>query len=453
MTSERIFDRVPPHNIEAEKSVLGALMLEGDSIVKIVDRVFPEDFYYDAHKRIYESMLSLYNTSKVIDVVTVSDELSKSGKLEEVGGIMYLRELVDAVPTAANIEYYANIVKEKALLRALIERGTEIVKMGYEEDKSIDELLDRAERLIFEIGRRNIREGFVHVQEVVEQTFKDMKSLYEEKKRVTGVPSGFVDIDNITAGFQRGSLNVIAARPSMGKTALAIDIARNASMRYGIPVAIFSLEMSKEQIAQRLICSEARIELHKLRTGFIKKDEWPKLVSAVGRLTRAPIYIDESPTITVVELRAKARRLKKEVGIGLIIVDYLQLVTLGRRVDNRQQEVSEISRALKSLARELDIPVIALSQLSRAVEQRNDKRPLLSDLRDSGAIEQDADLVAFIYRDEVYNSKTKDRNIAEIKIAKHRNGATGVKRLAFFKEFTTFEDLASSEISEMEEEM
>ncbi len=438
-------DRIPPQNIEAEQSVLGSILIDSDALARVIEILKPEDFYEPAHRLIYDVILELFDRGKAVDLITVSEALKKRGKFEEIGGIDYLTELIHTVPTAVNADYYAQIVKEKAILRALIRAGTEIARLGYEEGRPPEQLVDDAERLLFDIIRRGEEGGFKHISGVVSPLIDEIERRYGEGREVTGVPSGFVELDRLTSGFQPSSLNIIAARPSMGKTAFATNIAVFAACKERIPVAIFSLEMSKEQLAQRMLSAEARIDAHRIRTGFLSDQEWRRLAEVAARLSEAPIYIDDTPNISIAEIRARSRRLKAEVNLGLIVVDYLQLVQLRRRVENKQQEVSEVSRSLKALARELDVPVVALSQLSRAVEQRQDRRPQLSDLRDSGAIEQDADLVAFIYREEVYRSDA-DTGIAEIIIGKHRNGPVGTVKLRFFKEYTRFENLISEDI-------
>lgn len=437
--------RIPPQSIEAEQSVLGSILIDGDALARVIEILKPEDFYEPAHRLIYDAVLELFDRGKAVDLITLSEALRKKGKLEEIGGIEYLTELIHSVPTAVNADYYAQIVREKAILRGLIRAGTEIARLGYEEDRSPEELVDEAERLLFEIMRRGEGTGFKHIGVVVSPLIDEIERRYTEGREITGVPSGFKELDKLTSGFQPSSLNIIAARPSMGKTAFAINIALFAACKERIPVAIFSLEMSKEQLAQRMLSSESRIDAQRIRTGFLSDREWRRLAEVAARLSEAPIYIDDTPNISVAEIRARSRRLKAEANLGLIIVDYLQLVQLRKKVESRQQEVTEISRSLKALAREIDVPIVALSQLSRAVEQRQDKRPQLSDLRDSGAIEQDADLVAFIYREEVYRSDA-DPGIAEIIIGKHRNGPVGVVKLRFFKEYTRFENLVSEDI-------
>ncbi|MCS7233016.1 MAG: replicative DNA helicase [Synergistetes bacterium] len=440
-----IEERIPPQNIEAEQSVLGSILLDGDALARVIEILKPEDFYEPVHRVIYDVILELFDKGKAVDLITVSEALRKKGKLEDIGGVDYLTELIHSVPTSVNADYYAHIVREKAILRGLIRAGTEIARLGYEEDRPTEELVDEAEQLIFEIMRRGEETGFKHIGGIVSPLIDEIERRYSEGREVTGVPTGFREFDKLTSGFQLSSLNIIAARPSMGKTAFAVNIALFAACKERIPVAIFSLEMSKEQLAQRMLSSEARIDAQRIRTGFLSDKEWRKLAEVAARLSEAPIYVDDTPNISVAEIRARSRRLKAEVNLGLIIVDYLQLVQLKKKVESKQQEVSEVSRALKALARELNVPVVALSQLSRAVEQRQDRRPQLSDLRDSGAIEQDADLVAFIYREEVYKPDAEP-GIAEIIVGKHRNGPVGTVKLRFFKEYTRFENLAPEDL-------
>ena len=402
----------------------------------------PEDFYRDAHSKIYQSLLELYEANEPCDLLTITHKLKTKGLLESVGGASYLSSLLDRVPTAANAPHYATIVREKSILRQLIDGATEIVSRGYEEGGKVDEFLDRAEKIIFDVAQRKIHQAFIPIKDIIKAGFKTIERLYEKKELITGVPSGFTDLDRLTAGFQPSDLIILAGRPSMGKTSLALNIVEYAACEVGRPCAVFSLEMSKEQLAQRLLCSQAQIDSSKLRGGFLAESDWPKLTRAAGILSEAPIYIDDTPAITVLELRAKARRLKKEKNVDLIVVDYLQLVRVGGRVESREREISEISRSLKALAKEIHVPVIALSQLNRSLENRQDKRPQLADLRESGSIEQDADVVGFIYRDEVYNAESADAGKAEIIVSKQRNGPTGKIFLAFRSNLTRFENLA-----------
>lgn len=438
-------DNVPPHSIDAEKSTLGAMLIDRDAIAKAIELLRPEDFYRKAHAIIYEVINEIFDKGEPVDLVTVSEELRAKEALEDIGGVAYLTSLADSVPTASNVTYYAKIVEEKSLLRNLIKSANKISQLGYRGDQEVDVVLDKAEQLVFNISQKRSVQEYSGIRDVLMDTFDNLEKLYDNKDGVTGVPTGFNDLDQMTSGFQESDLIIIAARPSMGKTALALNIAQYAAVQEDIPVAIFSLEMSKEQLVQRMLCSEAQVDGHRLRTGYLNEDDWNRLTNAAGSLSEANIFIDDTPGITAMEMRAKARRMKAEHGLGLILIDYLQLMQGQGRVESRQQEVSKISRSLKGLARELNVPVVSLSQLSRAVEQRNDKRPQLSDLRASGSIEQDADLVAFIYRDEYYNPDTEKQGITEIIVGKQRNGPVGTVELAFQKEYTKFVDLADRE--------
>ncbi|MBI2089321.1 MAG: replicative DNA helicase [Deltaproteobacteria bacterium] len=444
--------KVPPQNLDAEASVLGGILLENDAINRVLEVLRLEDFYRESHRKIFRAMIDLSDRSEPVDLITLSDCLKGRGDLEAVGGTSYLASLNATVPTAANIAYYARIVREKAILRHLIGAATDIASRGYEEQGNVDEFLDAAEKIIFEISEKKIKSSFVMVGEMIRDSIKMVEKLYERKELVTGVPTGFKDLDKLTAGFQPSELIVVAGRPSMGKTAFSLNIAAHAAFG-GTGVAIFSLEMAKEQLVLRMLCSEARIDHSKVRSGYLADREFPALVMAAGRLAETPIYIDDTPAISVLELRAKARRLvrDRERKVGLIMVDYLQLMRGMGTAPNREQEISEISRSLKALAKELTVPVIAISQLNRRVEDRGDKRPMMADLRESGAIEQDADVIAFIFRDEVYNPKSPDEGIAEIIVAKQRNGPIGTVRLAFMKEYTRFEDLSEREEFQYEE--
>ncbi len=441
--SEEPFEKLPPQNLDAERAVLGASLMENDALFRAVDVIGPEDFYRDAHRKIFASILQLNERNEPIDLITLTDHLRREGELEAVGGAAYLSSLVDAVPTAANIRMHAKIVREKALLRHMISTATGIVSRAYQESDRVEILLDDAERSIFAISEQNIRPSFVPIRDVVKGSFETIEKLYDRKERVTGIPTSIRKLDDMTSGLQPSDLIIIAGRPSMGKTALALGIAQHVGTDKGETVAIFSLEMSKEQLVLRMLCSEARVDASKVRTGFLAKSDWPKLTTAAGRLAEAPIFIDDSAAITVLEIRAKARRLKAERGLSLIVVDYLQLMRGRGEADTREQEISTISRGLKALAKELSVPVIALSQLSRAVETRagEHKRPILADLRESGAIEQDADVVMFIYREEVYRKTDTNHGIAEIIIGKQRNGPTGLIKVAFIDQYTRFENL------------
>jgi replicative DNA helicase len=441
--------KLPPQHIEAEQSVLGGILIENYAINKVLEILKPDDFYRESHRKIYEALIVLSERDEPADSITLTNELKNSGHLDSVGGVSYVASLIDLVPTAANIEYYAKIVKEKAILRKLIQTSTEIITQSYEDRGDVEGFLDEAERAIFDISENRVRPSFYPIKDVVKGSFKILERLYEKKELVTGVPSGFKDLDRMTAGFQPSDLIIVAGRPSMGKTAFCLNVAQYAAIEKKNPVAIFSLEMSKEQLVIRMLCSEAHVEGTKLRSGFLSESDWPRLTIAAGNLSDAPIYIDDTAALSVLELRAKARRLKTERGgLGMLIVDYLQLMKGRTRVESRQQEISEISRSLKALAKELNIPVIAVSQLSRKTEERTGNRPQLSDLRESGAIEQDADLILFIYRDEVYNrsEENPNRGKAEIIIGKQRNGPIGKIELAFLDKFTTFKELYRGEV-------
>jgi replicative DNA helicase len=443
--------KVPPQNIEAEQWVLGGVLLESEAIAKVLETLVPDDFYRESHRKICHCMIKLFEKNEPIDLITLTDVLKGKNQLDEVGGGAYLSSLADNITTAANIEYYARIIKEKSILRGLINTATEIVARGYEDGGDVADLLDQAEKNIFQISESQIKPSFYEIKNLLKESFKTIEKLYESKEIVTGVPSGFEELDKLTSGFQPSDLVIIAGRPSMGKTAFSLNIAQHAAIEKKIPAALFSLEMSKEQLVLRMLCSEAKVDAHKLRGGFLGEADWPKLTRAAGILSEAPIFIDDTPALAVLEMRAKARRLMAEHELGLVIVDYLQLMR-GRGLsgrgrpssETREQEISEITRSLKALAKELNIPVVALSQLNRKVEERSDKRPQLADLRESGAIEQDADLITFIYRDEIYNraDDNPNRGIAEVIIGKQRNGPVGEIKLAFLDKYTTFENLA-----------
>ncbi len=457
MTSpeQELLHKVPPQNLEAEQAVLGAILLDNAAFPKALEVIKERQFYREAHRKIFASMSDLFERNEPVDLLTLSDRLRKNASLEEVGGESYLAALVDAVPTAAGVTHHARLVKEKALLRDLISAAGGIIERSYEGMEDAETFVDEAERVIFEISQDRISQSFVSMSEVLKSTFKTIEELYERKELVTGVPAGFIDFDRLTAGLQPSDLVIIAGRPSMGKTAFALSIAQNVGTQNNLPVGVFSLEMSKEQLVIRLLCALARLDIQKLRTGFLDKNDWPRLTTAAGKLAEAPIYIDDSAALTALDIRARARRLKAEKGLSLLIVDYLQLIRGRGRVENRQQEITEITRGLKELAKELSIPVIALSQLSRQVEHREGRRPQLADLRESGAIEQDADLVVFIYRPEVYETnEEKRREIegeAEIIIAKQRNGPIGNISLSFIKEYARFESIARQEYAEPSE--
>jgi len=431
-------ERIPPQDLVAEQSVIGSMLLDKNATVRALEILRSDSFYRDAHRYIYETILDLFDKGEPVDLVTVTDSLRKAGKLDAVGGSVYVADLLNSVPTAANVEYYAKIVEEKATLRRLIEAGTTIVSSAFDAGDDVDAILDRSEKIVFDIALRRVREGFHRIDGVIKRVLDKIDALYDKKEAITGTPTGFPDLDKLTAGFQSADLIIIAARPAVGKTAFALNIAQNVAIRHKIPVAIFSLEMSKDQLAQRMLCSEAEVDAQRLKTASLSDTGWKKLTRALGRLSEAPIFIDDSASLTSTEIRAKARRLKIERGLGLVIVDYMQLMRGRLRVENRVQEISEIARSLKTLARELEVPVVALSQLSRAVEQRTDRIPRLSDLRESGEIEQTADVVMFIHREDYYNPQSERGNVAEIIIAKQRNGPVGTIELVFRKEIAKF---------------
>ncbi|MFJ7639727.1 replicative DNA helicase [Peribacillus sp. NPDC097264] len=439
---EQFQDRIPPQNIEAEQAVLGAIFLEPSSLTVTSELLIPEDFYRSSHQKIFNVMIKLNDEGKAVDLITVTEELSATKNLEEVGGVSYLSELAGSVPTAANIEYYARIVEEKSLLRRLIRTATNIAQEGYSREDEVEELLGEAEKTIMEVAQRKNAGSFQNIKDVLVRTYDNIEILTNRKGDVTGIPTGFAELDRMTAGFQRNDLIIVGARPSVGKTAFALNIAQNVATKTDENVAIFSLEMGSEQLVMRMLCAEGNINAQNLRTGALTDEDWRKLTMAMGSLSNAGIYIDDTPGVRIGEIRSKSRRLKQEHGLGMILIDYLQLIQGdGRSGDNRQQEVSEISRSLKALARELQVPVIALSQLSRGVEQRQDKRPMMSDIRESGSIEQDADIVAFLYRDDYYDKESENKNIIEIIIAKQRNGPVGTVSLAFVKEYNKFVNL------------
>ncbi|WP_018211985.1 replicative DNA helicase [Desulfitobacterium hafniense] len=439
--------KVPPHNLEAEQSVLGALMLDPEVGSSVFEVLQPEDFYRDNHRQIFLALRDLFEKGDPIDLVSVAESLRQSGRLEQIGGIATISQIARSVPSAVNCEYYARIVAEKSLLRQLIRSSGQIAEKGYEPGEVATSLLEEAEKMIMDLSQRQVKEGFESIRNILLNTFEKIEALYANKGSLTGIPTFFTELDRMTSGWQPSDLIVIAARPSMGKTALVLNMAQNAAVRGKVPVALFSLEMSKEQLVQRMLCSEAMVDQQRVRTGDLLDTDWPKLTRAVGPLSEAEIFIDDTVGISLAELRSKARRLKMEHGLGLIVIDYLQLMSLGRRAESRQQEVAQISRGLKGIARELNVPVIALSQLNRGVEQRQDKRPIMSDLLESGAIEADADVISFIYRDEYYNPESDKKGIAEIIIAKHRNGPVGSVELGYLKEFTKFVNLDRQHLS------
>jgi replicative DNA helicase len=434
----------PPQNLEAEESVLGAMLLSATAVGTVSELLSAADFYRDRHATIFRAMLGLWAKGEPVDAITLSDELDERSELEGVGGRAKIAELAGLVPAASNVEHYARIVKEMATLRGLVQAGLSIARLGQDRPGETADLVDRAEQIVFDLAQQRVTSDFAHIETLLKESFERITHLYEAGAEITGVPTGFRELDKLTSGFQPGNLVILAARPSMGKSALALCAAANLGVRVNMPVALFTLEMSKAEVTQRLMCSEAKVESQRLRSGRLAQDDWPRLTAACDKLMKAPIWVDDTGSITMMELRSKARRLKsREPNLGLIVVDYLQLMTTGASVENRVQEVSQISRQLKVLARDLEVPILALSQLSRAVEQRHDKRPILSDLRESGSLEQDADLVLFVYRDEYYNGEESDQQgLAELHLAKHRNGPTGAVKLSFLRRYAKFADLA-----------
>lgn len=435
-------DKIPPQNIDAEQSVLGAMFLDREAIYRVIRYIKPEDFYLEGHRLIFNAIIKLDEEGKTPDLVTVTDSLRQQGHLEKVGGATYVASLIGMVPTAANVEHYAKIVEEKSLLRSLISAATRIAGKGYEGGEEVEKLVGEAEQMLLELSSRKSTVIFSSISEILVEIFKIIEDRYRNKGKISGVQTGFTDLDRLCCGLQPGDLVIVAGRPAMGKTSLGLTIAHNAALRGNVPVAVFSLEMSRAQLVQRILCAEAMVDQQKVRSGNLEQADWGRLTEAAAKLARAPLYINDSAGLTVHQLRANARRLKKEKGLELVVIDYLQLLSGSARPESRQQEISEISRSLKGLAKDLEVPVIALAQLSRAVEQRQDKRPIMSDLRESGSLEQDADVVMFIYREEYYKPDTEKRGIAEIVVAKQRNGPTGTVELAFLKEFTRFMNLA-----------
>jgi len=438
---------VPPQNLEAEESVLGAMMISPGAIGAVSEIVDAGDFYRESHAKIYRAALALYAKGEPVDAITLTDELEERDELDAVGGRVRLHELAALVPATANASHYARIVHETATLRGLIRVGGEIARLGWERPGETGDLVDQAEQILYDLSQQRVTGEWSEIESLLKESFERITLLYESGADLTGTPSGFRDLDRLTSGFQPGNLVIVAARPSMGKSALALCMAANLGVRHNIPVGLFTLEMSKAEVTQRLMCSEAKVESQRLRNGKLAQDDWPRLTAACDKLAKAPIYVDDTGLLNMMEVRSKARRLKaRHPNLGLIIVDYLQLLTPSSRRDSdgRVQEVSEMSRSLKILARDLDVPILALSQLSRAVEQRTDKRPILSDLRESGSIEQDADLVAFVYRDEYYNEDSDQQGLAEVILAKHRNGPTDSIKLSFLKRYAKFSDLAAA---------
>ena len=434
--------KVPPHDLEAEQAIIGSMLTDRDAVISAIEILKEEDFYREDNKAIYTAILNLYNRAEPIDIITVKSELESMGKFEQVGGLEYVAELPEKVPTTANAMKYIKIVEEKSTLRRLIKTANEIIELGYSPTEDVEDIMEGAEKKIFNIMQEKNQKGYAPIKDVLVESFTKLEELYNRKQHITGVPSGFTELDYRTAGFHGSELILIAARPAMGKTAFALNIATNAAVKANVPVAVFSLEMSKEQLVNRILCSESMVDSNKVRTGKLEEDDWTKLAGAIGPLSEAEIFIDDTPGINITEIRAKCRKLKLEKNIGMVVIDYLQLIQgSNKRGGSREQEISEISRSLKILAKELDVPVIALSQLSRAAEQRPDHRPMLSDLRESGAIEQDADIVMFLYRDDYYNQDSEKKDIAEIIIAKHRGGSTGTVELLWLGSYTKFVNL------------
>lgn len=431
--------KIPPNDTEAEQAVLGSMLTDKDATIAAIEVLKEDDFYREDNKIIYRAILNLYNSAEPIDIITLKEELTSMGKFDSVGGLEYLADLPEKVPTTANVEKYIKIVEEKAILRNLIKTANEIINLGYDPTEDVEDIMDTAEKKIFDIMQSKNQKGYTPIKDILVDTFAELEKLYNQKQHITGVPTGFADLDYKTAGLHGSDLVLVAARPAMGKSAFALNIASNAAIKAKVPVAIFSLEMSKEQMVNRILCSEAMVDSNKVRTGKLDEQDWGKLAASLGPLSESEIYIDDTPGISVMEIRAKCRKLKLEKNIGLVVIDYLQLIQgSNKRGGSREQEISEISRSLKILAKEINVPVIALSQLSRAPEQRPDHRPMLSDLRESGAIEQDADIVMFLYRDDYYNEDSEKKNVAEVILAKHRAGSTGTVELLWLGNYTKF---------------
>ena len=434
--------KIPPHDVEAEQAVIGSMLTDKDSVISAVETLKDEDFYREDNKVIYGAIMNLYNRGEPVDIITLKDELVSLGKFEAVGGLEYLAELPEKVPTTANVDKYIKIVEEKSMLRTLIKTANELIVLGYDQTQEVEDIMDVAEKKIFNVMQRKNQKGYSSMKDILVESFTQLEELYNRKQHITGVPTGFADLDYKTAGLHNSDLILVAARPAMGKSAFALNIASYAAVKANVPVAIFSLEMSKEQMGNRILCSEAMVDSNKVRTGKIEDEDWAKLAMASGELSESQIFIDDTPGISIMEIRAKCRKMKLEKNIGLVVIDYLQLVQgSSKKGGSREQEISEISRSLKILAKEINVPVIALSQLSRAPEQRPDHRPMLSDLRESGAIEQDADIVMFLYRDDYYNEDSEKKNIAEVIIAKHRAGSTGTVELLWLGNYTKFANI------------
>jgi replicative DNA helicase len=437
------YERVPPHNVDAEESVLGSMLLSRDAIAEVLEQLHEDDFYRPAHRTVFRSVLDLYSHGQAVDPVTVAEELRRSGELADVGGAPFLHTLVSSVPTAANAGYYARIIKEAGILRRLIDTGTRIVQLGYETPQDTERAVDVAESWIYQVAQGRVTEDYQSLREVLTSTLEAIELLHNDNREITGVPTGFAELDRLTSGLQPSNLIIVAARPAVGKSTLGLDVARHASVRSSVPTVVFSLEMSKTELVQRLMCAECSVDMQRLRTGRMEDTDWTRLTRSLGKLADAPLFIDDSAALTMMELRAKCRRLKQRHGLGLVVVDYLQLMQPSKRVESRQQEVSEISRALKLLAKELAVPVIAISQLSRQTESRSDKKPMLSDLRESGALEQDADMVMFIYREDLYDPESPRKGEADLIVAKHRNGPTDTVTVTFQGQYSRFTPMAA----------
>ena len=437
------YERVPPHNVEAEESVLGSMLLSKDAIAEVLELLREDDFYRPAHRTVFRSILELYGHGDAVDAVTVQEELRRNGALADIGGAPFLHTLVASVPTAANAGYYARIVKEAGVLRRLIDVGTQIVQLGFETPQDTERAVDLAESLVYQVAQGRVTEDYHSLRDVLTGTLEAIERLHEDHREITGVPTGFPDLDRLTSGLQAANLIIVAARPAVGKSTLGLDIARHAAVKAGVPTVVFSLEMSRTELVQRLMCAECTVDMQRLRTGRMEESDWTRLTRSLGKLADAPLFIDDSPGTTMMEIRAKCRRLKQRHGLGLVVVDYLQLMQPSKRFENRQQEVSEISRSLKLLAKELDVPVIAISQLSRQTEARSDRRPMLSDLRESGALEQDSDVVLFIYRDELYDPESARKGEADFILAKHRNGPTDTVTVTFQGQYSRFAPMAA----------
>jgi replicative DNA helicase len=437
------YERVPPHNVEAEESVLGSMLLSRDAIAEVLEVLHEEDFYRPAHRTVFRSVLDLYSHGQAVDPITVAEELRRNGELADVGGAPFVHTLLSTVPTAANAGYYARIVKEAGILRRLIDVGTRIVQLGYETPQDTERAVDFAESWVYQVAQGRVTEDYQSLREVLTGTLEAIERLHNDSREITGVATGFSDLDRLTSGLQPSNLIIVAARPAVGKSTLGLDIARNAAVRSSVPTVVFSLEMSKTELVQRLMCAECSVDMQRLRTGRMEDSDWTRLTRSLGKLAEAPLFIDDSAALTMMELRAKCRRLKQRHGLGLVIVDYLQLMQPSKRVESRQQEVSEISRSLKLLAKELAVPVIAISQLSRQTEARSDKKPMLSDLRESGALEQDADMVMFIYREDLYDSESPRKGEADLIVAKHRNGPTDTVTVTFQGQYSRFTPMAA----------